>query len=234
MVPSRRERLREATLTEIKSIARQQMAEQGVATISLRAIAVQMGMAAPSLYNYFKNRDDLVTALILDTFNAQADRLEEASRSRPAQDYAGRFEAACSAYREWNLAHPTDFALILGKPIPGYELPAETLTPAARRSLAVFVELFQAAWQEGRLRLPVEYADPPTELRQQLELFCQQQEFKLDGPVLHLVLTTWAHLLGLLVIEVYGHYQPILANPGELYRFEVQAIIERLGLTQPE
>ncbi len=233
MTLNRRERLREAALEEIKTIARRQMSEQGPAAISLRAIATEMGIAAPSLYNYYKSRDELVTALILDTFEAQAQVLEAANQSRPIEDYAGRFVAACQAYREWNLAHPTDFALIVGKPIPGYNVPTELTTPVARRSLAVFVEIFQGAWQAGKLKIPPEYAEVPDLLHQQLAEFCRMQPFELDGPVLQLVLTAWAHLLGLLIIEVYGHYQPILANPGELYKFEVMLWLRRTGL-EPE
>jgi len=224
--------LREATFAEIKQIARQQMIAQGPAAISLRAIAAEMGMAAPSLYNYFKNRDELVTALIIDTFNAQADRLEEASLSLPQNDYAGRMLALCLAYREWNLAHPTDFALIVGNPIPGYRTPTEATTPAGRRTLQLFIEVIQSAWLEGRLHLPPEYAELSPELSGQLTDFIQQAGYDLALPVLHLTLSIWAQLLGLLFLETYGHFEPILSNPGELYRNEVLAWLKRLGLSQ--
>jgi Bacterial regulatory proteins, tetR family len=60
MALSRRERRHEQTRQEIKQVARQQMAQQGTAaSLSLRGIAASMGMSAPSLYNYYSNRDDL-------------------------------------------------------------------------------------------------------------------------------------------------------------------------------
>ena len=116
---SRRDRMRDLTIAEIKATARQQMAESGTAGVSLSAIARAMELSAPALYRYFASRDDLVTALIVDAFNDLADD-DPGGRSRlwrPA--YADRL-LACLAYREWAIAHPVDFQLIYGNPIPGY------------------------------------------------------------------------------------------------------------------
>ena len=71
MALSRRERRHEQTRQEIKHIARQQMAQQGTASLSLRGIAAEMGMSAPSLYNYYTSRDDLVTDLLVDSYTHQ-------------------------------------------------------------------------------------------------------------------------------------------------------------------
>ncbi|HEX6552023.1 MAG TPA: TetR/AcrR family transcriptional regulator [Ktedonobacteraceae bacterium] len=49
MALSRRERRHEQTRQEIKQIARQQMTQQGITSLSLRGIAASMGMSAPSL-----------------------------------------------------------------------------------------------------------------------------------------------------------------------------------------
>ena len=68
VVASRRERNRIATLAEIKATARAQMAERGAAALSLREVARQMGMSSAAIYRYFANRDELVTALIVDAY----------------------------------------------------------------------------------------------------------------------------------------------------------------------
>src|SRR6266436_8003050 len=81
MALDRRARVHEQTRQEIKQIARQQMAQQGTASLSLRGIAASMGMSAPSLYNYYTNRDDLVTDLLVDSYTHQAETLEQASAS---------------------------------------------------------------------------------------------------------------------------------------------------------
>src|SRR6266700_1929592 len=53
---SRRQRHRQATLAEIKTLARRQLAEQGPGALSLRAIARQMGTASSALYRYFASQ----------------------------------------------------------------------------------------------------------------------------------------------------------------------------------
>ena len=50
-------------------------------------------------------------------------------RGVPGQDHW----RSCLAYREWAIAHPVDFQLIYGNPIPGYDAPAEITVPLARR-----------------------------------------------------------------------------------------------------
>src|SRR6516225_708196 len=102
MVMSRRERRHEQTRQEIKQFARQQMAQQGTAaSLSLRGIAAEMGMKAPSLYNYYSNRDDLVTDLLVDSYTHQAETLEEASESCQEQETITCLLAAILAYRQW-------------------------------------------------------------------------------------------------------------------------------------
>ena len=75
---TRRERVRQATVMEIKAVARAQMAAEGTAGVTLRAIAREMGMTAPALYRYFGSRDELVTALVTDAYDALADAMEVA------------------------------------------------------------------------------------------------------------------------------------------------------------
>ncbi len=90
---TRRERVRAATIDEIKEIARRHIAEKGAAALSLRAIAREMGMTSPALYRYFASRDDLVTALIVDAYNSLADALEAARDACEEADHAGRLAA---------------------------------------------------------------------------------------------------------------------------------------------
>lgn len=61
-----RERYRAQMQAEIKQRAWEQIASTGVAALSLKAIAKQMGMSGPALYRYFPSRDELITALISD------------------------------------------------------------------------------------------------------------------------------------------------------------------------
>jgi AcrR family transcriptional regulator len=68
-----RARHREQVRKEIQAHAWKQIADAGPSAVSLRAIAKQMGMTAPALYRYFTSRDDLLTALILATYQELAE-----------------------------------------------------------------------------------------------------------------------------------------------------------------
>ncbi len=66
--PSRRDRLRAATIDEIIQTARRLLAKDGPQAVSLRAIAREMGMTAPGLYRYFGNHEELVRHLTASIF----------------------------------------------------------------------------------------------------------------------------------------------------------------------
>src|SRR5689334_15613921 len=66
--PSRRDRLRAATIDEIIQTARQLLVKDGPEAVSLRAIAREMGMTAPGLYRYFGSYEELVRHLCADIF----------------------------------------------------------------------------------------------------------------------------------------------------------------------
>ena len=121
---------------EIKAIARQHLASDG-ANLSLRAVARDLGVVSSAIYRYFASRDDLLTALILDAYNALGTAVEAADAAvADADDLAGRWLAVCHAVRDWALAAPHEYALIYGSPVPGYQAPQDTV-PAATRSVTV-------------------------------------------------------------------------------------------------
>ena len=90
-----------AAKEEIKKTARKQIAEKGAGNLSLGAIARDLGMTPPALYRYFKNRDALISALIIDTYDSMGQALEGATAGITVDDYAGQFMALMQAYRQW-------------------------------------------------------------------------------------------------------------------------------------
>ncbi|MEO7913527.1 MAG: TetR/AcrR family transcriptional regulator [Roseiflexaceae bacterium] len=231
MHQKRAERLREAAITEIKAIARRQMAEQGQAALSLGAIARAMGMTTPALYRYFDRRDALITELIIDGYRALALILEQADAATPSADYAARFEALARAYHDWAVAHPHEYALIYGTPIPGYHAPRERTVPVAARILLVFGMLFKAAWEAGYLGIPAAYTTMSPELRETAVQLMSDLSRDVHAPELLLTTLTVRGLLHSLVwAELYGHFPPGVTESGELYNLEVMAISARLGL----
>jgi AcrR family transcriptional regulator len=224
MTLSRRERRHQQTRQEIKQIARQQMTRQGTASLSLRGIAAEMGMSAPSLYNYYTSRDDLVTDLLVDSYTHQAEALEQASASCQTQETIACFLTTVLAYRQWAVEYPTEFTLIAGSPIPGYVAPVEQTLPQARRSLKVLMDLLQGAWNEDLLH------PQPSSPSITLDIFnddfiawCRENGYTL--PVITLFLQCYAFLQGVIALEIFGHLPFFLNDPVAFYRTAVLASI---------
>ena len=78
---SARERVRAELTREIKEAARRQLAAEGAPHLSLRAVARELGMVSSALYRYFPSRDDLLTALIIDAYEALGQAAEAAAAS---------------------------------------------------------------------------------------------------------------------------------------------------------
>src|ERR1700743_2215062 len=74
-----RERARVELTREIKEEARRQLADAGANGLSLRAVARELGMVSSALYRYYPSRDDLLTALIIDAYDAIGAAAEEAA-----------------------------------------------------------------------------------------------------------------------------------------------------------
>jgi AcrR family transcriptional regulator len=161
-----RERARAELTREIKEEARRQLAGTGADGLSLRAVARELGMVSSALYRYFPSKDDLLTALIIDAYDAVGERVEAAIAAVPEEPIPGgaahegaaiqvvreRWLAGCRAIRGWARAHPHEYALIYGSPVPGYQAPESTIGPAARVPFAMIGVLRDAA---GRGLLPV-------------------------------------------------------------------------------
>ncbi|TQM15002.1 TetR/AcrR family transcriptional regulator [Pseudonocardia kunmingensis] len=127
-----RARVRAELTREIAEAARRHLATQGAAALSLRAVARELGMASSAVYRYFPSRDDLLTALIIDAYDAIGTAAERAESAVERADLRGRWHATCRAAREWAVAHPHEYALVYGSPVPGYAAPEATIGPAAR------------------------------------------------------------------------------------------------------
>ena len=80
--PTRRSRLRDATTAEIKATARRLLVADGPDSLTLRAIAREMGMTAPALYRYFGSHEEIVGGLCLDVLAEITTTLEAGPRHR--------------------------------------------------------------------------------------------------------------------------------------------------------
>lgn len=222
---SYRDRRRAAVVQEIKETALGRLASEGPEGLSLRAIARDMGLSVQALYHYFASRDQLITELVEDGHNGLADALEAARDAHPVSARRDRLIATSWAYRDWSVHHRSEFQLIYGAPIAGYQAPTtcDTPVPAAARIGAVFQGVVFAGWSEEQLRaMPDEHIDPALHA----ELLATQQKFAPSGSglppaALHRFVRWWGQLHGLITLEVFGHLHWLAQDAGKIYRATV-------------
>lgn len=214
------------TLQQIKDTAWKQIAEQGAASLSLRAIARELKITAPAIYNYYNRRDDLVTALIMDAYRAFGDGQFEAVGRAPAGDFRAKIRAAGAAYREWAVLNPQRYMLIFGAPIPGYQAPTEKVMPLAARALDPLIDTLEQARLAGQLNMA---------FRQQISasLIRQLQDWQDlhpvgDAAVLYVALVIWSRVHGLMMMEIGNQYPPVIKDSGEVFRCEVEILLNQL------
>lgn len=225
---SRRERVRDVTREEIKALARQQMVEQGTAALSLGAIARAMEITPSGLYRYFASRDALITALIVDAYHALADALEQSVAPLAPADYAGRLLASGLAYRGWALAHPVDFLLIFGTPIPGYDAPLDTTVLPARRVFRVFLLNLQEAYLAGALRLTRPAAQLAAVIGVGMPYGPDAAMQEVAPEVAYIGQASWAKLHGMVMLELTHHM--LFEDPDAFVRYELHDLLAGLGL----
>ena len=155
---TKRAQARVAMTADIKRVARLHLAEHGADGLSLRAVARDLGVVSSAVYRYVSSRDELLTLLIIDAYDAVGEAAEAA-----ATDRRGGFEArwirTTSAVRRWAVDHPHDYALVYGSPVPGYAAPDDTVDPALRVTRAAMSVVIEA-WEAGDLERGADAAIP--------------------------------------------------------------------------
>lgn len=198
-----RDRARAELTREIKDAARRQLAAEGAEALSLRAVARELGMVSSALYRYFPSREDLLTALIIDAYDALGAAAEQAGRREG--DLRARWRRVCRAIRAWAVAHPHEYALIHGSPVAGYAAPQDTIQPASRVPL-VLIGIVRDAHDGGTLALPDQGPEPAGVLAEQLDRLARTLGTDLPAGALTRTLVAWTQLYGMISFELFGQF----------------------------
>ncbi len=220
-VPTRRERLRTATLGEIKHAARALVVHGGPTAISLRAIARDLGMSAPALYRYFPSLEALVIAVCSDVYDELHAAVTAAGEDTDGP--APKLIAMARAFRAWSVAHPQEFALLFGSPVPGVvelEEGCESVEHPAARVGAAFLEPFAEVWKQ--LGPPAVPADP------QLDKALAIHGEVITPAGMYAFLAAWSRLYGIVALEVFGHLRWALTDVEPLFEAELETFVRQL------
>jgi AcrR family transcriptional regulator len=229
---TRRERLRTATVVEIKEAARRLLVSGGPAAVSLRAIAREMGMTPPALYRYFPSLDGLLAGLCADLYDECREHLQRAQDRCPPDDVSAQLYAVCREFRRWSIEHPAEFGLMFGSPVPelvGDHDPDAEPHAAGGRFALLFAALFLRLWQLGPFQVPAEGEIDPA-LRDQLRAYMESLGTDLPAGAAQLFLSCWIRLYGMVAMEVFGHLHFALTDPEPMFEAELAAAARQLGI----
>jgi AcrR family transcriptional regulator len=222
-----RAKARADMIEEIKLIALRHLATEG-ANLSLRAVARDLGVVSSAIYRYFPNRDELLTALIVDAYNRLGERVEHDEGAVDRADLAGRFMAASHAVRNWALAHPHEYALIYGSPVPGYRAPSDTVT-AAIRTAVVLGRILNDGVRTGALAADPDVEVPPAvavEVRRIAEVISPD----VPPAVASRGMGAWVHLFGMVSFELFGQFNNTIEDRDAFFDYQMRTQAALVGL----
>ena len=109
---------RDAARTRILRAAWELASRNGLAAITLREVARQVGMRAPSLYTYFESKNAMYDAM----YEQGARQLADAVAARPVcADPRQTLRGRMRAFTEFCVADPVRYQLLLERPVPGFQ-----------------------------------------------------------------------------------------------------------------
>lgn len=249
MAPTARALARQTVTADILAAARTRLTEEGPAALSLRAVARDVGMVSSAVYRYFPSRDDLLTALLITDYDELGAAVEAAGAGAgPAP--GARWVAMCRAIRDWSIAHPGDFALLFGSPVPGYAAPRETVVPASRTTLALVRVVADAvgsgtsgasdssvtstpgvAGRPGSPTAPT--AAPGVAGPAVADGVATLRSFGITLPdeVLVRTLMAWTTVFGTISFELFGHFVGSVSDPAAYFDQVIVRLADDLGFT---
>ncbi|THV32198.1 TetR/AcrR family transcriptional regulator [Glycomyces paridis] len=209
-----RERARIELTREILQAARRQLGEVGAVGLSLRSVARELGMASSAIYRYFASRDELLTALLVESYTEIGDAAEGADD--PAARPAERWLAVWRGVREWSLANRHEYALLFGTPVPGYAAPHLTTQIAGRMPLTL-ARITADAKRAGLLDPPPAPVCDPSAITPEMLVLLEGMAFSVDETA-RLILA-WNRLVGVIGYELHGHLENVTADDAAFFDY---------------
>lgn len=225
-----RERVRAEITREIRAAARRQLARVGAAALSQRAVARELGLASSALYRYFPSRDDLLTVLIVDAYDALGAHVEAADASCQCDRFGERWLAVCRAVRQWALAHPHEYALIFGSPVPGYHAPTKITVPPAIRVPKVLCALLRDAACAGALQPGLPFQPPSGAVAADAASMQATLMSGVPTDAVVRLLIAWTHLFGVVSFELFGHLRGTVTDNAAYFDHTAALIGHFIGL----
>jgi AcrR family transcriptional regulator len=111
--------------------------------VTLRAVAREVGIAAPSIYAHFADREAIIMAAVVQIFDELTETVA-AAQTAAGPDPVQRLLAGCQAYLEYGLGHPARYGLLFAPrgALPDGYCPPPTFGSDGRPDLPFGTEAF--------------------------------------------------------------------------------------------
>lgn len=229
--PTRRTQRRAATVAELKRKSWKLMASSGVGALSLRELARQMGMAPSAIYRYYDNRNDLLTALIVDGYDSLATELAREYEQLIARDPRPASRQVLTdlglAYRRWALGNRAKWLMIFSSTVPDYTGTDET-TAASSRMTIPFVHVLADAAAADELDISGIEARIDDELSARLQEWSSQSDVDLPEVVLAVVPWCFVVMHGAVSLELNQQLPPPLQDSQAVFTAPLKILLDTI------
>ena len=183
---ARREKARSEMRSAILDTARRLVASDGANSLSMRAIARELGYSPAALYEYFPGKEEIFCALYFEGAGGLADRMKAALADLPDGSPATRLAALGQAYRSFALEQPELYRLAFGSGTANY-VPGDAEMESSSKAFQILIDTAREGIEDGSF---------------------------LQVPPEALALTCWAVVHGFVMIELSGMIDTKLGPEG--------------------
>ncbi|WP_025617007.1 TetR-like C-terminal domain-containing protein [Salinispora cortesiana] len=220
---------------DIKREAYGRLALSGPEVLVTPSLAETLGLPREDLLNQFPNSNSLLTALVLQAYEAMGASAEKGATDAREKGLGllAQWISACDGMRSWAQANPAEYTLIWGPPRPGYCAPPETVIVGARAAV-ILVDILRRATEARRIAAPGP-ADLPLSpgMRCNVRNLANGMLAGLADDLIARLLVTWTQLLGMISYTVYGHANEFAA-PDAFFEHAATTMGRFVGITEDE
>ncbi len=221
--PTRRERLRQQTVDEIKQRAFELVDASGAHEVTIASVGKAMGMTPPALYRYFPSREALLAALVVDAYADLGSTVATAAQNATGQDARGRVTLIADTYRHWALTYPRRYTMLFSdrsRDVPDSPDGIARVNEGMLPLLTALRELTSPSSSDGA-----------TPLDEELLRWGQAIGAPADitPTALRLAVLTWSRMHGLISLEIAGAFDNMNMDAGLLMAAEIESVVESAG-----
>lgn len=137
--------------------------------------------------------------------------------------------ALAHTFHDWSRAHPYDFALLYGSPVPGYRAPGRTIASATRVA-RVLMGVLRDQLPPGSARPATSGSAKSAPLHVALADIRAFAEADLPDELVLVGLQAWSGLIGSVTLELFGH----LVNAVDDHETSFEVVARRLAPVLPQ